>query len=150
MDDSASSHGAPARAPLPDWWWRQPLRTRQLIAAGIMVTVVVLVVGLVSGVTRGGGDGEPSPAAFVASLSPQRVATWDRLAECESESRWDLDSGNGYFGGLQFSTVSWQGVGGTGSPAAASREEQIMRGEFLYDQQGWSAWPRCLAQLGLQ
>ena len=61
-----------------------------------------------------------------------------------------VDTGNGYLGGLQFSQVSWEEVGGTGSPAAASREEQIMRGEFLFDLQGWGAWPRCSAQLGLE
>ena len=64
-------------------------------------------------------------------------------------SRWDLSTGNGFEGGLQFSRSSWIEVGGEDSPAAASREEQIMRGEFLYDLQGWSAWPACSAQLGL-
>ena len=59
------------------------------------------------------------------------------------------NTGNGYFGGLQFTLVSWEGVGGFGSPANASREEQIMRAEMLYDLQGWGAWPRCSAQLGL-
>ena len=49
MDDSASSHGAPARAPLPDAWWRLPLRTRRLIAAGI-------VVGKVGTATAAGSD----------------------------------------------------------------------------------------------
>jgi hypothetical protein len=134
---------------LPDAWWRLSLRTRRLIAAGVAVGVVALVAGLVSLIT-GGDDGEPAPVVFVASLSPARVATWDDLAGCESEGRWDLDTGNGYFGGIQFGLVSWQEVGGAGSPAAASREEQIMRGEFLYDLQGWGAWPRCSAQLGLE
>ena len=154
MNDPPLSREAPARAPLPDAWWRLSLRTRQLIAAGIAVGVVALVIGLVRLVSGGGdgdvGDGEPAPVVFVASLSPARVATWDDLAECESEGQWTLDTGNGYVGGLQFSLVSWQEVGGVGSPAAASREEQIMRGEFLFDLQGWGAWPSCSAQLGLE
>lgn len=74
---------------------------------------------------------------------------WDALAECESGGRWDLSTGNGLEGGLQFEQSSWLEVGGEGSPAAASREEQIMRAEFLYDLQGWDAWPACSAQLGL-
>ena len=151
MDDP-SSRPTPARAPLPDAWWNLPLRTRQLIAAGVVVLLGAVVVVVAMSVSGGDGDGEDEPTeaeAFVAALPPGREATWDALAQCESEGQWDRDTGNGYFGGLQFSLVSWEGVGGFGSPAQAPREEQIMRAEMLHELQGWNAWPRCSAQLGL-
>lgn len=136
----------PARAPLPEGWWNLPLRTRRIIAAGVAAMFVATVaIGAV--VVR--DDGHIDPAAFVTALPPERIELWDALAECESEGRWDLDAGNGYFGGLQFALVPWAGVGGEGSPAEASREEQIMRAEMLHDLQGWDAWPRCSARLGL-
>lgn len=73
---------------------------------------------------------------------------WDRLAMCESGGRWHLDSGNGYFGGLQFLPSSWWGVGGQGMPHEASREEQIARAKILLAYQGWEAWPACSRSLG--
>lgn len=85
-----------------------------------------------------------SSAPVVASGS-----VWDRLAQCESGGNWAINTGNGYYGGLQFSLSSWQAVGGSGLPSDASREEQIMRGEQLRAMQGWGAWPACSAKLGL-
>ena len=146
MNDPAQPEGGPARAPLPDIWWQLPLRTRQLIAIGTVAVLGLAVVGVALLVRSGG---EADPAEFVANLPPERVAVWDSLAECESEGQWDLVTGNGYEGGLQFSQTAWLEVGGEGSPAAASREEQIMRAEFLYELQGWDAWPSCSAQLSL-
>lgn len=136
----------PRRAPLPDAWWRLSLSTRRQIAAGV-VLVIVLVVAFV--LTRGDDD-EPDPFIFVAELPDERVAQWDQLAECESGGDWSDDTGNGFYGGLQFTQESWDGVGGDGSPAAAPRDEQIMRAEFLYDLQGWDAWPVCSVDLGFQ
>lgn len=138
---------APARAPLPQAWWDLSLRARRMVAAAVVGTVVA-VVGVVF-VGAGGGAGETEAEAFVSALPESRVALWDELARCESEGQWDLDTGNGHFGGLQFTLVSWDGVGGTGSPAQAPREEQIMRAEMLHELQGWNAWPRCSVQLGL-
>jgi hypothetical protein len=75
---------------------------------------------------------------------------WDALAMCESSGRWDIDTGNGYYGGLQFLPSSWHLVGGTGLPHEASREEQIYRAELLLARQGWKAWPACSLRLGLR
>lgn len=75
---------------------------------------------------------------------------WDQLAWCESSGRWHLDSGNGYYGGLQFLPTSWWWVGGTGMPHEASREEQIARAKILLAYQGWEAWPVCSRLLGYQ
>lgn len=76
-------------------------------------------------------------------------SVWDRLAQCESGGNWAINTGNGYYGGLQFNLSSWQAVGGSGLPSDASREEQIMRGQMLQSRQGWGAWPACSAKLGL-
>ena len=87
----------------------------------------------------------PSP---VVSTSDGSV--WDRLAQCESGGNWSISTGNGYYGGLQFSLASWRGVGGSGYPHQASRAEQISRAEALKARQGWGAWPACSSKLGLR
>ncbi len=74
---------------------------------------------------------------------PARNLLWDDLAVCESAGRWDIDTGNGYFGGVQFHSVSWWAVGGTGLPHHWSRLEQIYRAELLFNIQGAHAWPGC-------
>ncbi|HET7138833.1 MAG TPA: transglycosylase family protein [Arthrobacter sp.] len=76
-------------------------------------------------------------------------ATWDALAKCESGGNWATNTGNGFSGGLQFSPSTWAAYGGTGSAAAASREQQIAVAEQVQASQGWGAWPSCAAQLGL-
>lgn len=85
------------------------------------------------------------PAAAVHDGS-----VWDRLAMCESGGNWAINTGNGYYGGLQFSLSSWRAVGGSGYPHQASREEQIARAEMLLDRQGWGAWPACTTKLGIR
>ena len=76
-------------------------------------------------------------------------ATWDALAQCESGGNWSINTGNGFYGGLQFAQQSWSGVGMSGSPATATRAQQIEAGERLLAIQGWGAWPACSAKLGL-
>ena len=136
---------------LPAAWWGLSLTRRRQVAG--LATIVVLVVCASAWTLASGGDptasGRTTAEAFVADLPADRVATWDRLAQCESSGNWSEDSGNGFFGGLQFTQQSWEAVGGTGSPADASRDEQIMRAEELYDEQGWGAWPACSRTLGL-
>ena len=87
---------------------------------------------------------QPPPAP------PRPWSVWDDLAECESGGDWSINTGNGYFGGLQFSLTSWRAVGGTGYPHEHSRNEQINRGERLRAIQGWGAWPACSRKLGLR
>jgi uncharacterized protein YabE (DUF348 family) len=75
---------------------------------------------------------------------------WDQLAECESGGNWAINTGNGYYGGLQFNLSTWQAYGGTGYPHQASRETQIAVATRLRDANGgYGAWPHCSAQLGL-
>jgi hypothetical protein len=91
-----------------------------------------------------------APAAASTSSSSAGRTVWDQLAQCESSGNWAINTGNGYYGGLQFSQQSWQAAGGSGSPANASRAEQIRVAENLKSQQGWGAWPSCSRQLGLR
>jgi Transglycosylase-like domain len=86
----------------------------------------------------GGGFGDPAS-----------YATWDALADCESGGNWSINTGNGYYGGLQFSADTWHAVGGSGLPHEHSRETQIHFGQILQAQSGWGQWPHCAAELGL-
>ncbi len=86
----------------------------------------------------------------VAPVSTASAGVWDRLAQCESGGNWSINTGNGYYGGLQFSLSSWRAVGGSGYPHQASKTEQIARGEMLKARQGWGAWPACTIKLGIR
>lgn len=68
---------------------------------------------------------------------------WDAIANCESGGNWSTNTGNGYYGGLQFSQSTWSAYGGSGSAADASREEQIAVAEQVLASQGIGAWPVC-------
>jgi Transglycosylase-like domain len=77
---------------------------------------------------------------------------WDDLAHCESGGDWAINTGNGYYGGLQFSSATWLGHGGAEfAPRAdlAAREQQIAVAERVLASQGWGAWPACSRRLGL-
>lgn len=65
------------------------------------------------------------------------------IAACESTSRWHIATGNGFYGGLQFTLRSWRAVGGRGLPHQASPLEQMYRAVLLSHLQGWGAWPVC-------
>jgi hypothetical protein len=100
---------------------------------------------------------EPAEGECPANSSPDcaftyrvPLETWERVAQCESNNRWDINSGNGYYGGLQFSVSSWQWVGGSGYPHEHSKWVQIHFAERLLDRQGWVAWPACSRKLGLR
>jgi hypothetical protein len=74
---------------------------------------------------------------------------FDRLARCESNGRWHLDSGNGYYGGLQFLVSTWQSLGGVGRPSDHPREVQIAIARREWRRNGWRAWPACSRALRL-
>ena len=73
----------------------------------------------------------------------ESTVNWDAVAQCESGGNWSSDSGNGFYGGLQFSPATWKANGGTGMPNQASREEQIRVAENVLRTQGIGAWPVC-------
>jgi uncharacterized protein YabE (DUF348 family) len=75
---------------------------------------------------------------------------WDRLAQCESGGNWATNTGNGYYGGLQFSLGTWHAYGGSGLPSSASRGTQIAIATKVRNASGgYGAWPACAASLGL-
>ena len=88
---------------------------------------------------------QSTPSASVASGS-----VWDRLAQCESGGNWSINTGNGYYGGLQFSLSTWRAYGGSGYPHQNSRAQQIAIGQKLQAAAGWGQWPACSAKLGLR
>jgi resuscitation-promoting factor RpfB len=77
-------------------------------------------------------------------------SVWDKLAQCESGGNWSINTGNGYYGGLQFSLSTWRAYGGSGYPHKASREEQIRIAKKVQASDGWGAWPACTSKLGLR
>ena len=76
---------------------------------------------------------------------------WDRIAQCESGGNWHINTGNGYYGGLQFSAGTWRAYGGSAYAATAdqaSRSAQIAVATKVQHAQGWGAWPVCSARAG--
>lgn len=91
-------------------------------------------------------SGKSAPAVSNGSV-------WDRLAQCESGGNWSINTGNGYRGGLQFSSSTWRAYGGGKyAPYAdqATREQQIDIAKKVQAGQGWGAWPACTKKLGIR
>lgn len=91
--------------------------------------------------------------AGLASASSASASTvWDRVASCESGGNWSINTGNGYYGGLQFSYGTWQAYGGQryGRTAnLASKAQQITVAQKVLQAQGPGAWPHCSTVAGL-
>jgi murein DD-endopeptidase MepM/ murein hydrolase activator NlpD len=93
------------------------------------------------------GVGAGADAAHAAD-----AATWNKVAACESSGDWSSNTGNGYFGGLQFTPATWNAYGGTRyAPRAdlATREQQVAAAERVLHGQGPAAWPACSVRAGL-
>lgn len=90
---------------------------------------------------------KPIQQSTVQSAS---ASVWDDLARCESGGNWAINTGNGYYGGLQFTASTWKAVGGSGLPHQNTREEQIYRAQILQTRSGWGQWPACTKKLGLR
>ncbi|MDY6809511.1 transglycosylase [Gordonia sp. HNM0687] len=96
---------------------------------------------------RAGIVGALSLAPFAAVAGTASANNWDAVAQCESGGNWAINTGNGYYGGLQFSQSTWEANGGSGNPANASKAEQIRVAENVLATQGAGAWPHCGAYL---
>jgi uncharacterized protein YabE (DUF348 family) len=100
-----------------------------------------------------------APVDEIVKVGTQEQATtnyagggtvWDALANCEAGGNWAINTGNGYYGGLQFNLGTWQSYGGNGLPSNNSREEQIRIATLVRNASGgYGAWPACAASLGL-
>ena len=97
---------------------------------------------------------KPKPEPAKKTKTPGSVsASWAALAKCESGGNWSINSGNGYYGGLQFSASSWRGAGGgkyAALPHQATPAEQVATAEKLRKNGGWGHWPACSSKLGLR
>ncbi len=83
------------------------------------------------------------PVTEVVSRGTSRTppdSVWDKIAKCESGGNWSINTGNGYYGGLQFSAATWRSVGGPGLPHQSSREVQIKYAKILQARSGWGQW----------
>ncbi|MGX1778294.1 transglycosylase family protein [Nocardia brasiliensis] len=90
--------------------------------------------------------------AFAGNAGAAAQQDWDDLAECEAGGDWAINTGNGYYGGLQIASSTWAAHGGKefgASADVASREQQIEIGQRILAAQGWGAWPACSASLNL-
>ncbi|WP_369174221.1 transglycosylase family protein [Streptomyces sp. R28] len=99
-----------------------------------------------------GGAGMALPLIGAGAAQAADVDTWNKVAACESTSRWHVNTGNGFYGGLQFAQSTWEAYGGTRYAARAdlaSKDQQIAVAEKVLDGQGPGAWPLCSVRAGL-
>ncbi|MGV0633015.1 transglycosylase family protein [Mycolicibacillus trivialis] len=87
-----------------------------------------------------------APLGLATGTAHADSVDWDAVAACESGGNWSINTGNGYYGGLQFAPGTWSANGGAGLPHTASRAEQIRVAENVLATQGIGAWPVCGAQ----
>jgi LysM repeat protein len=91
-----------------------------------------------------------APVALASTAEAAPATAWDALAQCESGGNWAINTGNGYYGGLQFNLTTWRAYGGAGMPHNASRAQQIAVAEKVLAKQGWNAWPSCSKKTGVR
>ena len=121
--------------------WPHVWRGRRQAAQMIVLTLTALLLSGLVGVVG------PAPAQAAT------LRTRERLANCESGGRWHINTGNGYYGGLQFSSPTWRAYGGrqyARNAHRATKAEQIRVAERVRRNQGWRAWPSCSLRLGLR
>jgi resuscitation-promoting factor RpfC len=108
---------------------RGTLSIQSVCKSLVLSAVVVLGISLVIDPTTG--------VAYAEGMD------WDAVAQCESGGNWREDTGNGFYGGLQFKQSTWDENGGIGNPANASRDQQIAVANRVLATQGPEAWPKC-------
>lgn len=145
-----------------------PLGTEMLESAGLpAMQEILFAVDTVNGVEVGRQEvatgavfGGKAPVVRVGTRDDRPKAPaysggsmWDALAQCEATGNWGINTGNGFYGGLQFTQSTWEAYGG-GAYASradlASREAQIAVAQRVQAGQGWGAWPACSSRLGLR
>ncbi|MGW3989374.1 transglycosylase family protein [Streptomyces sp. NPDC004830] len=99
-----------------------------------------------------GGAGMALPFMGASAAQAADVSTWNKVAACESSGNWSINTGNGFYGGLQFTQSTWEAYGGRTYAARAdlaSKDQQIAVAEKVLDGQGPGAWPACSVRAGL-
>lgn len=106
---------------------------------------------MLAAVALSGAAGAVTLLGTGAAASAASSVNWDAIAQCESSGNWQINTGNGYYGGLQFAQSTWAAYGGTQYAARAdqaTRDQQIAIAEKVLAGQGIGAWPVCGAQAG--
>ena len=119
-----------------------------LIPPGI--SGILAAIALSTTMTAGTANAAPNEGVYVGRVP---ISTWEALAGCESTWRWHINSGNGYYGGLQFSDQTWDGFGGEQfAPFAhqTGKYNQMTVAQRVKDAQGWGAWPTCTRKIGIR
>ncbi|MEU9255800.1 transglycosylase family protein [Streptomyces sp. NPDC048270] len=139
-------------------------RARARLGAAAAAAALALVLPAGAAAAQAPPPPAPGPAGAAHPGSPGVIGTgpgdcgpggewpWDCVADCESGGRWAVNTGNGFYGGLQFWQPTWEGYGGlVFAPRAdlASRVQQIRVAEDVLGAQGWDAWPTCSKRYGL-
>jgi hypothetical protein len=81
---------------------------------------------------------------------PPGADVWARLRQCESGGRYNINTGNGFYGAYQFLPSTWRGLGYPGMPHQAAPEVQDEAARKLQARSGWGQWPACTRRLGLR
>ncbi len=105
---------------------------------------------LLIGTKKPSSSSSSSSSSGGSAPSVASGSAWDKLAQCESGGNWHINTGNGYYGGLQFSLSTWHAYGGSGLPSSHSREEQIAIAKKVQAAAGWGQWPACSRKAGLR
>jgi resuscitation-promoting factor RpfB len=135
------------RAGARDVTYELRFRNDELVARKVVSSDVTR--APVDAIVKVGTKEAPEPAPAEPNFASGGTV-WDSLAQCESGGNWAINTGNGYYGGLQFNLGTWQSYGGSGLPSNASRETQIAIATKVRDASGgYGAWPACAASLGL-
>jgi uncharacterized protein YabE (DUF348 family) len=117
------------------------------VETGRLPVANVVIVPARAGVTRIGAK----PGTEVPAVA--QGETWDALSRCEAGGNWAINTGNGFYGGVQFDQNTWERNGGlryAQRADLATREEQIAIAEVTRARQGWGAWPVCSGRLGVR
>ncbi|WP_055491237.1 transglycosylase family protein [Streptomyces sp. TP-A0356] len=99
-----------------------------------------------------GGAGMALPLIGTGVAHAADVSTWNKVAACESSHNWSINTGNGYYGGLQFTQSTWEAYGGQAYARRAdlaTKDQQIAVAEKVLKGQGPGAWPLCSVRAGL-
>ena len=124
------------------------LHNEKVVAETVVAAPVNAVVKVGTKTPPSSGDSGDSGGSGGGNDVPGGV--WDSLAKCESGGNWSINTGNGYYGGLQFSLGTWRAFGGSGYPHQTSKAEQIRIATKVRDNRGgYGDWPACARKLGL-
>jgi resuscitation-promoting factor RpfB len=142
LDQGSTKVETEGSAGVRDITYRLVYRNDHLVGRTVLSEHVVT--APVAQVLDVGTKAPPVVAAAPTTNFASGDTAWDRIAQCESGGNWAANTGNGYYGGLQFSLGTWQAYGGTGLPSSASRETQIAIATKVRDASGgYGAWPVC-------